>query len=68
MTIRITMTVNHDATDPDANDTTMDMNDPIFENLFKGLENVELIEKSRQFMIVQFDVPCANPALYHVED
>lgn len=66
--IKLTMQIHHDATDPDANDTTMDMNDAIIENFFKDLDGFEIHEQGRQSLTVSFWVPCENPSMFHVED
>lgn len=65
--IRITMSVHHDATDPAANDTTLDLSDLIIEKIFKDLEDLETIERGPQYFIIQFSAPVENPSQYHVE-
>lgn len=66
--IRITMTVHHDATDPAANDTTMDLNELLIEKLFKDLDDFQIIEQDRQSLIIQFQAPVTDPSRWHVED
>ncbi len=68
MIIRTMILISHDATDPTANDTTLDLSDEIRQRLHRAFDfDDDEIEWLDDGFVIQADLDIDNVAKFHVE-